>query len=234
MRLSSHHPWLPGRQPVLRAGQEELVELADPDLERHICRREHRLNIPGHIGWRRGQDLLPVLVQFLPGRGLVGEEQAGVIDAVLAHAGEIIKALGVERGQRGKRGGSSHQIREQGSARQYIRAAARVAPRHHAIDAQLSADRADIGGAVGDGAAWLGRGLPEARPVVADKPQPALGGIPHVRAIKRGVPGARRAVVDKDRPASGITAIFDSQQPAVCGVNCALHAASFCTALSRP
>src|SRR5712691_4529926 len=36
-------------------------------------------------------------------------------------------------------------------------------------------------------------------PVVPDKPQPALGGIPHVRAIKRGVPGARRAVVAPDR-----------------------------------
>lgn len=30
MQLSSHHPWLPGGEPVLRAGQEELVELAGP------------------------------------------------------------------------------------------------------------------------------------------------------------------------------------------------------------
>jgi hypothetical protein len=104
-----------------------------------------------------------------------------------------------------------------------------VAPRRHAIDAQLSADRAHIGGAVGDGAAWLGRGLPIAWPVVADKPEAALGGIPNVRAIKRGAPGARRAVVDEDRPASGITAIFDSQEPAVWGPNCALHVAYFCT-----
>jgi len=39
--------------------------------------------------------------------------------------------------------------------------------------------------------------------------------------------------MDEDRPAGGITAIFDSQQPAVWGVNCALHVASFWTALSR-
>src|SRR5712691_13096360 len=86
-----------------------------------------------------------------------------------------------------------------------MRAAARVAPRRHAIDAQLSADRAYIGGAVGDGAAWLGRGLPVAWPVVPDKPQPALGGIPHIRAIKRGVPGARRAVVAPDRSSQCVT-----------------------------
>ena len=148
---------------------------------------------------------------------------------VLAHAGEIIKTLAVERCRRGKRGGSRNKIREEGGARQHIRPAARVAPRHHAIDAQLTADRTDVGGAVGDGAARLGRGLTVARPVVADKPQPALGGIPHVRAIKRGAPGAGRAVVDEDRPAGGITAIFDSQQPAVWGPNCALHVAYFCT-----
>jgi hypothetical protein len=35
--------------------------------------------------------------------------------------------------------------------------------------------------------------------------------------LELGVP-----VVDEDRPASGITAIFDSQQSAVWGVNCAL------------
>jgi len=35
-------------------------------------------------------------------------------------------------------------------------------------------------------------------------------------------------VVNEDRPAGGITAIFDSQQPAVWGVNCAVHLASFC------
>jgi hypothetical protein len=40
--------------------------------------------------------------------------------------------------------------------------------------------------------------------------------------------------MDKDRPGSGITAIFDSRQPAVRGVNCALHVASFGIALSRP
>jgi hypothetical protein len=34
-------------------------------------------------------------------------------------------------------------------------------------------------------------------------------------------------VVDEDRPASGITAIFDGQQPAVWGMNCALHVASY-------
>ncbi len=47
----------------------------------------------------------------------------------------------------------------------------------------------------------------------------------HVPATKRGVPGARRAVVDEDRPAGGITAIFDSQPPAVWGANYALHVA---------
>jgi SAM-dependent methyltransferase len=35
-------------------------------------------------------------------------------------------------------------------------------------------------------------------------------------------------VVDEDRPAGGITAIFDSQHPAVRGVNFAVHVASFC------
>jgi len=40
--------------------------------------------------------------------------------------------------------------------------------------------------------------------------------------------------MDQHRPASGIAAIFDSQQPAVWGVNYALHVASFCPALNRP
>ena len=34
-------------------------------------------------------------------------------------------------------------------------------------------------------------------------------------------------MVDEDRPSGGITAIFDSQHPAVWRVNCALHVASF-------
>ena len=90
----------------------------------------------------------------------VGEEQASVIDVVLRHAGEVIEALASNGARRGRRGGSSHQIREYGGARQHMRAAARVAPRHQPVDAQLSADRPDISGAVGDRAAWLGRGLP--------------------------------------------------------------------------
>jgi hypothetical protein len=40
---------------------------------------------------------------------------------------------------------------------------------------------------------------------------------PASAVLELGVP-----VVDEDRPASGITAIFDSQQSAVWGVNCAL------------
>jgi hypothetical protein len=35
------------RQPILRAGQKELVKLAVPDLEGRICRRECRLDLPG-------------------------------------------------------------------------------------------------------------------------------------------------------------------------------------------
>ena len=36
--------------------------------------------------------------------------------------------------------------------------------------------------------------------------------------------------MDQHRPASGITAIFDSQRPAVRGANCALHVGLLSTA----
>jgi hypothetical protein len=52
------------RQPILRAGQKELVKLADPDLEGRICRRECRLDLPGRFVRRRGEDVPPVLVQL--------------------------------------------------------------------------------------------------------------------------------------------------------------------------
>jgi hypothetical protein len=42
-------------------------------------------------------------------------------------------------------------------------------------------------------------------------------------------PGRVVSTAHRDRPASGITAIFNSQQPAVRGVNWALHIASFRT-----
>jgi hypothetical protein len=155
---------------------------------------EVRGHPPGRIVRRRGQDFVSVLVHLCPGRGLVSKEQAGVVDVDLAHAGKIIKAFGTAWGRRGKRGDSSHQIREQGGAREHMWTAARDAPRRQAIDAELSADRADIVSAIGDSAPRLGRGLPVAWSVVADQAQSALGGIPHIRAVK--VPGIWRAHVD--------------------------------------
>ena len=105
-----------------------------------------------------------------------------------------------------------------------MRTAARDSLRRQATDAEFSADRADIVGAIGDSTPRLRRGLPVAWSVVADQPQSALGGIPHIPAVQ--VPGIWRAHVDQDRPTRGITVVFDRQRPAVPGVNCALHVAS--------
>ena len=117
-------------------------------------------------------------------------EQAGVIDLGLAQAGGIVEAFGVVPGQRGNRGGGRHQIREQGSTRQRVSAGARVAPRLQPVGAQLSADRTDIGGGVGDGGPG-GAELPVAGPVVADEPQPTLGGIRTYRPYAGDQSGAR-------------------------------------------
>src|SRR5215469_17086812 len=136
--------------------------------DRRIYRREERFNPPGRIVRRRGQDLVPVLVHLRPGRGLISKEHVGLIDVDLAHAGEKIKAFGTVWGRRGKRGDSCHQIREQGGAREHMRTAARDAPRRQAVNTELSADRADIVGAIGDSAPRLWRGLPVAWSVVAD------------------------------------------------------------------
>ena len=76
------------------------------------------------------------------------------------------------------------------------------------VNAQLGADHADVVGAVGDAAAWLGRGPAVAGPVVTNQSETAFGGIPFVRAVD--MPGVRRARVDEDRPASRIAALLDS------------------------
>jgi hypothetical protein len=62
-----------GRQTVLRGGGQVFGQLAAQDCR--ICRREKRFNSPRRILWRRGQDFLPVLVRFCPGRSLVCEER---------------------------------------------------------------------------------------------------------------------------------------------------------------
>ena len=92
-------------------------------------------------------------------------------------------------GRRGKRGDSSHQIREQGGAREHMRY--RRAKMPHVARRSMpsfSADRAGTSSAQSaTDAPRLGRGLPVAWSVVADQPQSALGGIPHIPAVK--VPG---------------------------------------------
>ena len=75
--------------------------------------RQERFQRLGQLARRGSQDLFPILVCLGARRVLVTQQQAEVIDVVLAHTGEPVEPCRAVGCQRCQRRGSHHQIGQQ-------------------------------------------------------------------------------------------------------------------------
>ena len=74
------------------------------------------------------------------------------------------------------------------------------APDRASFEANISADRAHVHGAIDDAPPWLVRRFPAAGPVVGDQRYVSIGGVPHPRLIQQA--GIRRSNVRDDHTAA--------------------------------
>ena len=124
-----------------------------------------------------------------------------------------LEPVRVVRRDRGERRDGRDAVRQERGAGQRVRAASRAAPDAQPLDPERVADRDDVGRATGDVAAGRPRRAAVPRPVVAEQPDPALGGVAEMRPVEQARPG--RSVMREHRDAAGIPALAYGQRAPV-------------------
>lgn len=212
MRLAVVPPTLIARrQTHLTRRPEVLAQLRGECSGVH--RRKQGWKRVGHVLGTQRQQPLTVIDALRPSGRFVGEHELDVVDVLRAHACEVIKPRRTVRGDRGERSYRHDQVWQKSCARKRVRPSPRYPPDSEPVDAQHTGNLSNVGRAVGDRPARVRSGPAVARPVIADQPYSAVGGVGDVRAIQDTCAGC--AVVHEDRLAVGVARLLDPQDPAI-------------------